>query len=293
VEVVDHDLIARFAGAPVAATTPLSGGDVAQSYRVELVDGTVVFAKTHANPPPHFFSTEAAGLTWLRDGLASAPERPSGLDVPEVIGCSDDPPLLVLAWIDQSRSGRPDEPSVGRALAALHRAGAPAFGRQDGRTTGSRRMPNDPSDTWAEFYGERRLRMLARLADDSRALPTEMVTGIESVADRLDQLGGPTEPPARLHGDLWAGNRIVDSDGQSWLIDPACYGGHREFDLAMMQLFGGFGPEVFAAYHEVFPLADGHADRVALHQLAPLIVHAIKFGGGYVSATAAALDRYR
>ena len=109
------------------------------------------------------------------------------------------------------------------------------------------------------------------------------------MADRLPELGGPTEPPARLHGDLWAGNRLVGADGENWLIDPAAHGGHREFDLAMMRLFGGFGADCFAAYADVFPLADGWERRVPLHQLAPLAVHAIKFGGAYVGATQHAL----
>ncbi len=95
-----------------------------------------------------------------------------------------------------------------------------------------------------------------------------------------------------LHGDLWAGNRMVDTAGQSWLIDPACFGGHREFDLAMMRLFGGYGDAVFDAYHEAFPLDDGWRERIALHQLPPLIVHAIKFGGGYAAAVDHALSQY-
>ena len=100
------------------------------------------------------------------------------------------------------------------------------------------------------------------------------------------------EPASRLHGDLWAGNRLVDTAGRSWLIDPACHGGHREFDLAMMRLFGGFGDSAFTAYDEIHPLADGWPERVALHQIAPLVVHAIKFGGGYVEAAVAAIERY-
>ena len=107
---------------------------------------------------------------------------------------------------------------------------------------------------------------------------------------KLSDLCGPAEPPARLHGDLWGGNLHVDDDGAPVLIDPAVYGGHREMDLAMMRLFGGFGPSCFAAYDEVFPLADGWQARVPLHQLAPLVVHAIKFGGGYVASSDRALD---
>ncbi len=285
-----HPLVAAVAndlGADVRSTSRLSGGDVAESYRMELADGRVVFAKTHRTPPAGFFTTEANGLRWLRE--------PTTIAVPEVLAVSDGddatPPRLVLEWIDEVGRGRPEgEAEFGRALARLHRSGAPAFGREDRRTTGSLALPNDPSRTWVEFYGERRLGVLLRIARDRRALPDSALTKLERTIERLDAVGGPPEPPARLHGDLWAGNRLVDRSGRSWLIDPACHGGHREYDLAMMRLFGGFGPECFAGYLAEWPLADGWEARVPLHQLAPLVVHAVKFGGGYAAATERALD---
>jgi fructosamine-3-kinase len=120
----------------------------------------------------------------------------------------------------------------------------------------------------------------------------DLVRRRQAGADRLREIGGPLETPARLHGDLWAGNRLVDTSGRSWLIDPASFGGHREFDLAMMRLFGGFADDFFEAYADVSPLADGWEQRIALHQIAPLVVHAIKFGGGYRAAAAAAIARY-
>ncbi len=150
-----------------------------------------------------------------------------------------------------------------------------------------------PFRGWVEFYATNRLLPLARLASDERALPPSAIRDLEAVADRLETFGGTAEPPARLHGDLWAGNRLVGTGGVSWLIDPAAHGGHREFDLAMMRLFGGFEDACFAAYAEVSPLSQGWAERIPLHQLAPLVVHAIKFGGGYVGATKRALDALR
>ena len=128
------------------------------------------------------------------------------------------------------------------------------------------------------------------LANTGGGLATPQLRKLAAVTDLLAELGGPPEPPARLHGDLWAGNRLVDATGRSWLIDPAAHASHREFDLAMMRLFGGFGADCFAAYADEFPLADGWRARVPLHQLAPLVVHAIKFGGGYAGATERALD---
>lgn len=259
----------------------VSGGDVAAAYRAELGDGRHAFVKTHHDPPAGFFTTEAAGLRWLGDA--------GSIRVPDVLAVSDDPPFLALEWIDEGRPGPTTEADLGRDLARLHRAGAASFGREDRRTTGSRGLPNEPCETWTEFYATQRLLPLARLASEARALPDTAVDDLGRVAHRLAELGGPPEPPARLHGDLWAGNRIVDRDGRSWLIDPAAHGGHREFDLAMMRLFGGYGAACFAAYDEVHPLADGWEARVPLHQLAPLAVHAIKFGGGYVASTEQAL----
>jgi fructosamine-3-kinase len=265
----------------VVALTPLGGGDVADAYRALLEGGTTVFAKTKEHAPPGFFTTEAAGLTWLRDAAA--------VKVPEVLAVSDDPAFLVLEWIDPGEPHFATEADLGGALAALHQTGAPSFGREDRRSTGSRGLPNEPCATWAEFYATNRLLPLARLAADGHHLPDQAIRDLETVARMLDELVGPPEPPARLHGDLWAGNRLVGAGGVNWLIDPATHGGHREFDLAMMRLFGGFGSDCFAAYEEVAPLADGWVDRVPLHQLAPLVVHSIKFGGPYVGATQQAL----
>jgi fructosamine-3-kinase len=271
-------------GTGVRSARPVSGGDVAAAFRLELEDGTIVFAKTRAGAPAGSFTTEAAGLAWLRDAAAVA--------VPEVLAVDDDPPLLVLEWIDEGRPTATTEADLGRALAALHRAGAPCFGREDRRPTGSLSMSNEPARSWAELYAERRLRPLAAAAAARGALPPQAVAGLREVADHLDELLGPEEPPARLHGDLWGGNRLVDRQGRSWLIDPAAFGGHREYDLAMMSLFGGFGPECTAAYDEVFPLAPGWRSRVPLHQLGPLVVHAVKFGGGYPAAVERALAHY-
>jgi fructosamine-3-kinase len=265
----------------VIAMVPLGGGDVADAYRVMLADSTTVFAKTKADAPPGFFITEAAGLAWLRTAGAVA--------VPEVIAVSDDPAVLVQEWIEPGYPHASTEAEFGRSLAALHRTGAPSFGREDRRSTGSRGLPNEPSTTWAEFYATQRLVPLARMASQAQALPEYTIDQLESVAARCGDLCGPDEPPARLHGDLWAGNRLIGDGGVSWIIDPAAFGGHREFDLSMMRLFGGFGAECFAAYDEVTPLADDWAERVPFHQLAPLVVHSIKFGGPYVAATQQAL----
>src|SRR4051794_33172850 len=234
------DAVEAETGNPVRGLSIVRGGDVAASFRVELDSGEWLFAKTHPAPPPGFFTTEALGLQWLRDANA--------VRVPEVVAVADGPlAFLALEWIEEGRPQPDTDRQLGEELAVLHDAGAPCFGREDRRTTGSRGLPNTPSDDWATFYATCRLVPLARLASNAHALPAPTIARLERIAGTLERFDDG-EPPARLHGDLWAGNRLVGKDGNSWLIDPAAHGGHREFDLAMMRLFGGFSEECFDAY---------------------------------------------
>ncbi len=279
--------MASATGGRVVEMSVVHGGDTAAAFRIELASGVVLFAKTHVAPPAGFFTTEAWGLEWLRSSGA--------VRVPRVVAASDgdggQPAFLALEWIDATGHGDSDEASFGRQLALLHAAGAPCYGREDRRTTGSLGLPNEPHAVWADFVADCRFRPLARIARERRALPSHTIDRLERLAQTLHRFDDGS-PPARLHGDLWAGNRIVDRTGASWLVDPAAHGGHREFDLAMMRLFGGFGSGVFEGYVDAHPLAAGWLDRVELHQIAPLVVHAIKFGGGYVDAATRAIDRY-
>ncbi|WP_371814099.1 fructosamine kinase family protein [Phycicoccus sp. HDW14] len=143
------------------------------------------------------------------------------------------------------------------------------------------------------FAAEARVRPLARLGHDRGVFDTDALALLERLADTLAAGTHDTdEPPARLHGDLWSGNVVWTREG-AVLIDPAAHGGHREADLAMLDLFGA--PEldrVLAAYDEAAPLADGWRDRVLLHQVHPLLVHAVLFGGSYVRQALDAAARF-
>lgn len=270
----------------VIACRHIKGDDRHDLFKVELADGRDVFAKTTRSGRAEALITEAAGLEWLRAAGV--------IHVPEVLAVGkSEPGFLILEWIDEGRGSDQGDAELGRALARLHTHSAPGFGREDLRPTGSLGLPNDLCDTWAEFYGWCRLQPLAKLAADADALPRKAIAGIERLAGRIDLIVGPKEPPARLHGDLWAGNRMIDSQGRNWLIDPQAFGGDREFDLAMMRLFGGFSEACFDAYDELFPLADGWRRRLPLYQLGPLINHAIKAGGHYVGRVEQALLQLR
>ncbi|NUP60930.1 MAG: phosphotransferase, partial [Nonomuraea sp.] len=138
-------------------------------------------------------------------------------------------------------------------------------------------MDNSPAGDWPGFYATRRVLPFLRRA----RLPARDVALVERAVERFAEVAGPAEPPARIHGDLWSGN-VLWSGGAGVLIDPAAHGGHRETDLAMLALFGlPYLDRVLGAYQEEFPLAPGWRERVPLHQLHPLLVHVVLYGGSY------------
>jgi fructosamine-3-kinase len=234
------------------------------------------FRKDDPNAPTGFFAVEAAGLDWLREAKAVA--------VPRVISVAPD--HIELERIDPGLWTSAVDERFGRQLAELHLAGAESFGGPHGAYIGPLAMPNEPADSWLAFYVQQRIEPFLH------GVPSDARSPIERVIARIDELAGPAEPPARIHGDLWRGNVLADPRGTPWVVDPAAHGGHRETDLAMLRLFGGFGDRCFAAYDESFPLADGWRERVALHQLHPLLVHCVLFGGAYVDQALAAARCY-
>ncbi|HMI88183.1 MAG TPA: fructosamine kinase family protein [Polyangiaceae bacterium] len=277
--------VATQLGREVISARDLHGGDIHAAFRVELRGGDVLFVKSSSGAPRGMFTEEARGLAWLRSADA--------LRIPSVLAIADGaegPRFLALEYLDPGPRDSAFDEKLGRGLVGLHRVGAPGFGFDHDNYIGSLPQSNRAHMSWAAFYREERLQPLVRRAIDRRVLDASATARFEPLFARLESLVGPAEPPARLHGDLWGGNLHADERGQPCLIDPAVYGGHREIDLAMMRLFGGFGPRVFAAYNEAWPLAHGHEARVALYQLYPLLVHVNLFGGAYAASALRALD---
>jgi fructosamine-3-kinase len=202
--------------------------------------------------------------------------------VPEVVAVGDDG--LMLEWVETSAPTADAARAFGRALATMHLASLPSYGAEGDGFIGPLHLRNTPSAHWPTFYVEHRLTPYLDALSPGQRAP------VEQVCERIDELAGPAEPPARIHGDLWSGNLLWGTGGQVWLVDAAsAHGGHRETDLAMLQWFGApYLDEVLAAYDDSAPLADGWRRRVALHQLHPMLVHAMLFGGGYGDRAAAA-----
>ncbi|GAA1969178.1 fructosamine kinase family protein [Isoptericola halotolerans] len=249
---------------------------------------TETFRKSREDAPPGFFETEAAGLRWL--AVDGGPRVARVLDVgPDHLG------LERLAPASATPSAAR---ALGRSLSAMHDAGAPAFGAlPPGAATGFFGPLDDPLEMvagswsdWPTFYAEARLRPVLGQGRRRGVFDDDDAHAFAKVCERLPELAGPAEAPARLHGDLWSGNVLwapgAEGGGEAVLIDPAAHGGHREADLAMLAMFGApHLDQILDGYTEARSLAPGWRGRLGLHQLYPLAVHAVLFGGGYVETT--------
>lgn len=265
---------------------PLAGGDISVTERVESTAGTFV-VKTSRRPVADLFAAEAAGLEALRSSGTS-------LVVPRVIACPNDgTSFLVIEDLGHGTLTAGGDERIGVGLAELHRATATRFGFSRDTFCGTTRQPNSWSPTWVAFYAHARLGHQLALARQAKRLSAEDGQRLERLIGQLDRwLDEPREGPALVHGDLWSGNLHVTREGLPGLIDPAVYYGHREAELGMMRLFGGFGERVFAAYDEAFPLEPGWHERNDLYQLYHLLNHLNLFGGGYRAQVMAIVQRY-
>ncbi len=279
-------------GAPVDLVN-VGGGCIADARLASFADGSRVFVKS-ASGAPGMFQREAEGLSALSEAGA--------LRVPALIAVDEH--ALVLEWVEGAARKRGFFEIFGRGFAQLHQYRGKACGFAHDNFIGSTRQCNQPLDSswddafdadglaWTEFFVQRRLRFQTRLAA-SKGHGNELDLLLDRAEERIRELlGAALETPSILHGDLWSGNFMVDDRGEACLIDPAVYYGHREADLAMTRLFGGFESSFYAAYNEVLPLAPGHQDRLPIYQLYHILNHLNLFGGSYFGQSQRILLRY-
>lgn len=274
---------------PIRGVSPVGGGSINEAARVELEDSSLVFLKYNAKAPSRMFGVEATGLQRMRDAAS--------LRVPAVLGyCDEDGDghgWLALEWLEPGRRRKGFGRRLAYGLVSLHRAADAGWGWEEDGFIGSLPQSNLPADTWPTFWWKRRLEPQLDAARANGARPGSDASW-ERLATRLDELLAPGEEegPSLLHGDLWSGNVLAIGDGEPAVVDPAAYSGHREVDLAMSELFGGFDREFYAEYSDLWPLQPGYQGiRREIYQLYYLLVHVNLFGGGYVSQATAMLEK--
>jgi fructosamine-3-kinase len=263
---------------------PVGGGDINQAARIET-ESAAYFVKWNLSHASHLFETEAHGLKLLSEAHA--------VRLPHVIALIDQPPALVLEWIEVGSHKSDAAEELGRLLTQQHRSLGQSFGLDHDNFIGANPQLNRPTDSWLDFFRDQRLGVQVKLAQERGHFNTDRAQQLNELMDHLDRWIDPNNVvPSLLHGDLWSGNYLVDAHKQPVLIDPAVYYGDREAEIAFTQLFGGFGPRFYAAYNEAWPLDPGYANRRDLYNLYHLLNHLNLFGEGYGGSVDAVLERY-
>ncbi|MDX1568014.1 MAG: fructosamine kinase family protein [Longimicrobiales bacterium] len=291
----------------VTGTRAVGGGCINPSARIEIEGGEAFFLKWNADHP-ELFGPEADGLKALAEaGGVGGSGDGSRLRIPEVLGVGRGsggaPGWLLLEYVPEGSPGADYDRALAEGLSSIHAGGtsgppetAEAWGWDADNFIGSLPQSNTPRPTWSEFWVEERIHPQLALARDRGFFDEgrRARSGWDELFERADELlsAGEEDGPSLLHGDLWSGNVYPGPRGEPVLIDPAVYRGHREVDLAMTELFGGFGSSFYQRYGEIRPLAPGYREvRRHLYQLYPLLVHVNLFGGGYAGRARDALER--
>lgn len=266
----------------IRSAAPISGGDINEALLLETAVGRFLLKMNTAPQAASMFAAEAAGL-----GLLAASNT---LRTPAVLGHGSAPSgsFLLLEYVEPGPRTRFFWEKLGAGLAALHRCTASYFGLDHDNFIGSLRQQNHRHAAWPSFFIQERLRPQLALAQQRSLFQSADMQLFERLFERLPSLC-PVEPPALVHGDLWSGNILCGAAGNPVLIDPSACFAHREMDLAMSRLFGGFDRRFYLSYGEAWPLNPGFEERLPLYQLYYLLAHVNLFGGGYVPSVRAAL----
>ncbi|MCX6249324.1 MAG: fructosamine kinase family protein [Bacteroidetes bacterium] len=254
---------------------PLSGGSINSVYQLNTNEGDYCLKYNQSSAYPGIFEKEAMGLELLRSSR--------GIRVPGVITVqkTERYSFLLVEYIMAGPRTEDFFSDFGHSLAHLHQNYGEAFGLGHDNYMGSLEQCNTIHQDWTSFFIEERLEKQLLLTGNKGYFSSSDIAHFQHLYRQLPSLC-PVEKPSLLHGDLWCGNFIVSEEGKACLIDPAVYYGHREIDIAMSTLFGGFDTEFYNAYNEVFPMEKGWKERMDIYNLYPLLVHLNLFGAGYL-----------
>ncbi|MDN3641492.1 fructosamine kinase family protein [Lutimonas halocynthiae] len=261
----------------------LSGGDINSVYFLKTAKGNFVVKLNDKERYPNMLKKEAKGLELLRKG---------GISTPTVVDQFDegDSQLIILDHIESETPTKKFWLRFADDLSKLHQNGNPYFGLDHHNYIGSLHQDNDAKPSWEKFFVEKRLVPLIKMGFDKALLAKGHLAKFEDLFKMLTDLI-PAEKPSLLHGDLWSGNLLCGQGQVPVFIDPAVYYGHREVDIAMTKMFGGFDPVFLSHYHEIYPLEKGWEKRIEIHNLYPNLVHLNLFGKSYLSGIESVLNK--
>lgn len=263
------------------------GGCINVTSTMTLKSGLTLFLKENSKASSTMFPEEARGLSVLREAF------PLHIPRPLAFGSDKGTSFLLLEYIREGSKPTGFWQDFGRALAEMHNVRLnQSYGFSSNNFIGSTVQVNDLMERWTDFFAEKRLLYQVELARTNGLADRTISRGVESICSRITELLPEPGHPSLLHGDLWGGNYMVDEKGHAVLIDPAVYFGHREADLAMTELFGGFKRDFYRAYEEISPLVPGYGKRRDLYNLYHMLNHLNLFGPSYRDSVRSIILQY-
>jgi len=269
----------------VQSLQSVEGGCINECYRLNTSSGVFFMKVNDAKAFPTMFDAEARGLTLLNQMVPAI--------APEVVVKSETEGkiFLIIQWITEEKPATGFWKDFATKLASLHRHHQDLFGLDHNNYIGSLAQTNETTSDWISFFILRRMEPQLKKAIDEGKIEKEMHRSFAKLYIKLNEIF-PEEKPSLVHGDLWSGNFIIGEDGLPRLVDPAIYYGHREMDLAMSKLFGGFDGSFYPYYNETFPQEKNFEKRVDVYNLYPLLVHVNLFGGHYGAEVSSIIKRF-
>ncbi|HJD87193.1 fructosamine kinase family protein [Empedobacter stercoris] len=270
----------------IDSIVPIKGGDINDAFRLESFDKKYFLKVNSANNFPQLFKKEARALEAIK--------KTKTFSVPKVIDVGEagkDFQYLVLEWIESSTPTVVNWENLGRNLAKLHQKTNKQFGWTEDNYIAIVVQPNSFTTTWSDFYANNRILPMIKLLQNKQLITSKQLKSAENLCKQLNSIF-PEEKPALIHGDFWNGNILANSNDEFTIIDPAIYYGHREMDIAIAKLFGGFDDAFFDAYQESHPLEANYEERLPIAQLFPLLIHAYLFEGYYVKDVQTILKKF-